>query len=345
MHVFRSEGVRAMRDMHKVHVRGLVIAIVALVVVVAGLIIYQQMEDESYGEPTTTVDPDFLNTPTITYEGHTYRQKPTSSITPILLLGYDKETDEQKGFRQGGNSDFMLLLVIDHTDKTVYRMLLNRDTMTNVAILGVTGRKTGTRVMQLTLAHNFGATPEENNDYAAEAVSNLLEGVPIDFSLSMNMGSISEFNRVLGGVTVTIQDDFSAEDPAMVPGATLTLTDEQAYIFVRSRRNVSDGSNVSRMGRHTEYMTAAIDKLYDRLKGSASAANDLYNEMSPLLHTNMSKGRLINEMNRAATYTLDAQYEMEGEHVRDEKHNYNEFYPTEESIMTWVLRAYYRQVD
>ena len=333
------------RDLHKAHVRGLVIAIAAALIVVIGLIVMDRLETDTYGEPTTTVDPSFLSMPTITWNGHTYQQKTDASITPLLLLGYDKQTDEQKGFRQGGSSDFMLLLVIDHQDKTIYRMLLDRDTMTEVTTLGVTGRKTGSRVMQLCLAHNFGATPTDNNYYAAQAASNLLDGVPIEYSLSMNMGNISAFNHVLGGVTVTVEDDLSSLDPALVPGATLRLSDEQAYIFVHSRKQVSDGTNVSRMVRHTEYMTGAIDQLYSRLKGSASAANDLYNDMSELIHTNMTKGRLINEMNKAAYYTLDAQAVMSGEHIRNDKTNYMEFYPTEDSIMSWVVRAYYRQVD
>lgn len=330
------------RDMHRIHVRGLVIAILGLIIAVAGLIAADRIESSSYKEPSVTVDPEFMSMPTLEYDGKVYRQKTNASITPILLLGYDKETDEQVGFRQGGSSDFMMLLVIDHNDKTIYRLLIDRDAMANVTVLGVTGRKTGTRMMQICLAHNFGATPVENNSYAMEATANLLEGVPIDFAVSMNMGNVSAFNRILGGVTVTIDEDLTAVDPAFIAGRTIALTDEQAYTFVHARKTVSDGSNVSRMGRHNEYMSGAIDRLYAKLKSSAGAANDLYNEMSGIIHTNLSKGRLINEMNRAAYYSLDDMAQLDGEHVINAKTNFMEFTPSEASIMDWVLRAYYR---
>lgn len=45
----------------------------------------------------------------------------------------------------------------------------------------------------------------------------------IDFYVAMNMDGISELNDLAGGVTVTLEDDFSSIDPAMTKGTTLTL--------------------------------------------------------------------------------------------------------------------------
>ena len=45
----------------------------------------------------------------------------------------------------------------------------------------------------------------------------------IDFYVAMNMDGISELNDLAGGVTVTLEDDFSSIDPAMTKGTTLPL--------------------------------------------------------------------------------------------------------------------------
>lgn len=69
----------------------------------------------------------------------------------------------------------------------------------------------------------------------------------------MNMDGISELNDLAGGVTVTLEDDFSSIDPAMAKGTTLTLHGDQAETFVRSRMTVGDGTNASRMERQEAF--------------------------------------------------------------------------------------------
>ena len=63
------------------------------------------------------------------------------------------------------------------------------------------------------------------------------------------MDEIAQLNHVIGGATVTIEDDFSDVDSSLVQGETITLTDEQAYNFLSARMNVGDGENESRMRR------------------------------------------------------------------------------------------------
>ena len=81
----------------------------------------------------------------------------------------------------------------------------------------------------------------------------LLLGESIDFYVAMNMDGISELNDLAGGVTVTLEDDFSSIDPAMTKGTTLTLHGDQAETFVRSRMTVGDGTNASRMERQEAF--------------------------------------------------------------------------------------------
>ena len=129
--------------------------------------------------------------------------------------------------------------MIDSKDKTVRQLKIDRDTMAEVTVLGMLGNPVGTTQMQISLAHGFGDGKEESCGYARDAVSRLLQGENIDFYLAMSLDGISVLNDLAGGVTVTLEDDFSAADPAMTKGATLTLQGNQAEIFVRRRMDIA----------------------------------------------------------------------------------------------------------
>lgn len=69
-------------------------------------------------------------------------------------------------------------------------------------------------------------------------MSNFLDGQRIDGYAAVNMGAIGTINHLAGGVTVTIEDDFSKVDKTMKMGETITLTDEQAVHYVHDRYDV-----------------------------------------------------------------------------------------------------------
>ena len=98
------------------------------------------------------------------------------------------------------------------------------------------------------------------------AVGNLLEGIELSQFCSINMDAMPELNDLLGGVTVTMPDDYPDLDPAYVKGARITLTGRQAYDFVHDRMTVGDGTNLSRMKRQRAYMEAVQDILQKRGK-------------------------------------------------------------------------------
>ena len=63
---------------------------------------------------------------------------------------------------------------------------------------------------------------------------------------------------------------FLALDPAMARAAPVRLTGQQAEYFVRSRMQVGDGSNASRMIRQRQFLSAAATLLARKLKESAA---------------------------------------------------------------------------
>ena len=119
-------------------------------------------------------------------------------------------------------------------------------------------------------------------------VSNLLGGLEIDGYYSVGMDEIAQLNHVIGGATVTIEDDFSKVDPSLKMGEEITLTDEQAYHYLQARMEVGDGENESRMRRQRTYMEAVYDKVIDRVKSERNFLEDITDTLGDSVTTNMN---------------------------------------------------------
>ena len=127
---------------------------------------------------------------TIEVDGETYRKR--REVTAILLMGIDHTSDTViTGYRNGGQSDFLQLLAIDSSDRTITRVPIDRDTMTPITVLGVLGDKAGVRTAQICLSHGFGDGKQQSCELTVDAVSNLMVGAPIDEYFAMNLDGIS----------------------------------------------------------------------------------------------------------------------------------------------------------
>lgn len=278
-----------------------------------------------------------------TVNGQTYRLR--KNLTTILLIGVDQDADAEEAptFQQyvsGGQADFLRLLVIDPLDKTIAQIEIDRDTMTPITVLGSLGGKVGYRTAQICLSHSFGDGKEQSCGFTVEAVSRLLKDMPIAFYAAMNLDGIPEINDRLGGVTVTLEDDFSQLDPAMTKGTTLTLAGEQAEIFVRTRKNVGRGTNEERMGRQRQYVDQMTELLSARIHEDSDFMGALFDALSPYLCTNMSRARMVNEAWAAKDYTRLPLVSISGTHQVGSD-GYMQFLPDEEALEQVILDVFY----
>lgn len=279
----------------------------------------------------------------IQYDNQSYIQK--SGVTTILLMGTDQgESPAQYGARKGGQADFQMLVIIDPNTKSIYRLQIDRDTIAEVEALGVLGNSLGLQPMQICLAHAFGTTPEECSARAVDAVERLFPYLDIDFALTFDLSAIGLLNDALGGVTVTLAEDFTAYDPDMVPGATLTLNARQSEIFVRNRMEVGDGSNSARMLRQQTYMSAAAQILKQKLKENTDFADFLFETLGDSLFSDAPRSRLINEINRAYSFRLLPADTLPGTHSIG-KDGFVEFHPDDEAPIHWILQVLFEPAE
>lgn len=279
---------------------------------------------------------------TVEVDGVTYRKK--SRLTTILVMGVDHDTQDSYEYRKAGQADFLRLVVLDDADKTVQQLQIDRDTMTPVTVLGLLGDRYEPVTEQICLGYAFGDGRKTSCEVTVEAVGNLLGGQTIDQYLAMGLDGISTLNDLAGGVTVTLEDDFSAADPAMTRGTTLTLHGNQAEIFVRRRMDIGEGTNEARMVRQEEYLAQLSAQLESRVQQDQQFTAQVYDALQPYLVTDLAKGQLVNEVWAAKDDTVEPAIALEGEHKVAED-GFTEFYPTEASVQKAVLTLFWKPVE
>lgn len=128
----------------------------------------------------------------------------------ILVLGtkvLTSDLDNQPKNKQGyfsvvdsfeGYTDTMLLVRVDPIKKKLTILSIPRDTKTNIEGYGES---------KINAANRYGGP-----SLAAQSVSNLLEGVPIDRYVRVNIKGIAKLVDALGGVTIYIPYDMKYSD-------------------------------------------------------------------------------------------------------------------------------------
>ncbi|MBR2572637.1 MAG: LCP family protein [Clostridia bacterium] len=333
---------RTRRSKRKAALYTVIIAVVMAVLAVAYFFALQA-EESSRTQARQTAAQTIGVRKKVRYHDQTYAEK--TDLTSILLMGVDRDSGKKQiGARDGGQSDFLLLLVFDHPNRKIYRLQIDRDTMTPVEILGILGNPVGTQLMQITLAHAFGSTPQENCEREVQAVQNLLDGITIDYYMALNMNGIGVLNDSLGGIEVTLPEDYTAFDPEMEKGKTLKLTGDQAYIMTRYRMEIGDGSNQQRMHRQQVFMEALADTLRKHIGDEPDLIGELFDALDPYLTSSITRGRLLNEANRSYRYELQPLKEFEGEY-KIGSDQFMEFYPAEGEVDRWVMQTFYEPVE
>ncbi len=323
-------------------IRAIVLGLIAVAILAGGIILLNNSEKDQYAEKRGSMSEGFGQLKTVTYGGVKYREKP--AVTTLLIVGVDKpeakENVTEKSYRDGGQADFLLLIAVDHTDKKIHQLQLERDTMAEIDILGIFGNEVGTRTEQLCLAHSFGATPEDNAKYTIRAVERLLDGMEIDGYYMIDYSAIGTLNDALGGVKVKVEYDMTSVNPAWTKGSTVTLKGKEAEDFVRSRMTVGEGTNKERMERQNEFMKNAIAQMKEKFKDDLSFGEKLLEQLQSLSVSNMTAKRLAEELYKAREYeTLEVEH-PEGEYTMG-KDGFVQFHMKDGAAVQWVLNHLY----
>lgn len=270
---------------------------------------------------------------------------PRQNLRTYLFIGVDAGGEETEEYAVGGMCDVLRLVVVDETHNTYTQLPINRATLTNVHTYDKDGKDYGTSYIQIAYAHatagvNGGPRSCEN---VVQSVSDLLMGQKIDNYVSLDMEGISVLNHLADGVTVTIEDDFSREDPSLVMGETITLSDEQAEHFVRGRMSVGDGTNENRMHRQDVFIEGLKTRLQEKTKADGNFAMEMYDTLQDVMVTNMNKkefGRIVNALLK---YDIAGERTISGTLGEDDL-GFVTLEPDQDSLADTVIDLFYTRV-
>lgn len=316
--------------------------ITILLIVLSALIVFSCFKVIDALFTQTSEDPTVLDSAkTIQYNGGDYF--PRQDVTVIMLMGIDERgpVKESSSYNNTGEADMVALAVFDEVDKTYSVLVLNRDTMMDIPVIGIGGSRAGSIYGQLALAHTYGTGLKDSCENTVTAVSDFLSGMTIDYYVSMNMDAISILNDAVGGVTVTVEDDFSQVDSSIGMGE-VTLNGEQALAYVHTRKDVGNQMNISRMDRHKEYMESFVEAFKAKVKEDDTFVVDVYDEVAPYLVSDCSVNSLSSMLSRYSEFELREIVTPEGENVLTEQ--YMEFHVDEKSLQKLVIDMFYTKI-
>lgn len=311
---------------------------IAILILVLGMIFsgLQILESAVFSKGQAQQPP--VESKTITRDGVDYF--PRQDITVIMALGIDElgPVVSSGSYRNTGEADAVILLILDQVDESYTVLCLNRDMMVDMPELGLGGKQAGTLHAQLALSHTYGEGLEDSCENTRKTISDLFYGITIDHYVSMNMDAIGIVNDAVGGVTVNVVDDFSLVD-ATIPKGKTTLHSSQALTYLRSRRDVGNQLNITRMGRHEEYMQGLMAAMKARLESDDTFVISLYDQVDEYMVTDCSVNVISGLMERCAAYTLKEIVSPAGENVMGEE--FMEFHADEEALDDLILRLFY----
>lgn len=283
----------------------------------------------------------------IDYDTYVY----TDDIETYLLFGTDDDGTARKGKKgfNGAMADAIALLIVNNTSEKYAFIQIDRNTMTDVPILDENGEPNGTANEQLCIAHWYGQNEEQRNRNMVNTVSYVLGGLDIDGYFALDMRDIGKLNHAIGGVAVDIETDMTKVDPEFKKGETVLLSDEQAEKYLRARMYVGNGLNEGRQKRQKQYAQKAYNIMIGQVRENPDYINELYQEMSDVIESDLSEKDVSVIANNIRQYTGQGFFEFTGEHMIDDTFadgvRYEELYLNYDSVVRALSKVINLKVE
>lgn len=278
----------------------------------------------------------------ITYKNETYVKKGNLEIYLIAGIDAPGKVEKVTEYDGTGQCDVLAVIVRDRSTDQCKLLSIDRNTITAVKSLDNDGTYLDTTDIQISLAHAMGFDQQVRAENTVDAVSHLLGDQMIDGYAMVNMGAIQVVNDMVGGVTVTIEDDFSDIDPSMKKGETVTLMGEQAEKYVRSRKEISDGSNQNRMSRQSTYEEAFKPAFRNKCAENSKFPLEVYHAMEDYMTTNISAKKFCRLAILMSDENQDEKVAISGTYGLDED-EWQTFTPDEDSLQEAILELFYQK--
>ena len=253
---------------------------------------------------------------TVVFNGKEYLPK---DLETYLVVGLDTFGEVAPGadYRNNKQADFLMLIVVDNKAKEYSLFHINRDTITTITEYGIGGVKIATTEpyrAQIALSHTYGDGERKSGGYVKDTVSSLLFNLKINHFVTMTMSGVEILNDfvAVNGLTVTLTEDLTSIDPTWKKGETIRLRGSNALDFVRQRKGVGEQTNLERMSRQRQYITAFLNALPRNM--TSSWLSNAYDAVSRYIFTDCTVSELKDFLSVLSDYDFTGNiYVPEGE--------------------------------
>lgn len=261
-------------------------------------------------------------------------------LDTLLVIGVDDfgAMTGSQSYNNSSQADFLALFIHDRDTGEKSVLHLNRDAMTNIPVLGLTGQKAGTAYGQLALSFNYGRGQEDSCRNVVDAVSHLLFGVEIDHYIAVTMDAVPIMNDWVGGVEVEVKDDFTGIDDTLKLGSMVKLQGDRALTYVRTRRGLEDSTNLHRMERQRQYAAAWMAQAQPYLQ-DPQAVTELVLSLGAYHYTDYTVEEFVQFGNMLTDNGKLMSYELPGENVLGEV--FMEYHVDDAKLADMVLNLFY----
>lgn len=312
---------------------------------------FQPQQKVDFGMPTPSPSPvpekrpDIPESYDLYEDGRYYRLR--GDVVSVLFMGIDSRSNEaaKSNVAVGTNQADTILLGIFDTGSGEVRILhIPRDTEADVRVLDIASQYVKTEKKHICLQHAYGDGAALSCELTMDAASELLFGIPINRYVSMGTNGVISAVNAVGGVTLTMLDDFSYYSDAMGVGKTVKLNGKRAltYIQARSRRGL-DGTDQSRMKRQIQFMKAFISTLKEGSRTNPALVLSVYDAVKDYLQTNLSLEELLFLANQGLSVELtdESILRLPGAVGAEEQPL---FHMDEDAARALVLELFYEQI-
>ena len=244
----------------------------------------------------------------------------------------------------GGQSDAMFLLVADEEKQQMKIVSINRNTMTDVFVCDKDGKSMGTMQAQICVQHGFGDGEKLSCTRTVDAVEDMFYNLPISGYIAFNMGAVKEINHVIGGIEVEVLEDISSKDGRiqLKKGDTVTLSDDEAMLYLRGRDLDEFGSATNRLRRQEQYINKYIWAVKNSSGVSRTKIESLYEATEDYMVTSVDFTELVSQLIEYE-YTEDDMYTVPGEMKMGK--DFEEFYINQDEFYDLIFEVFYNEVD
>lgn len=279
---------------------------------------------------------------TVEYKGESYKYN--DHLSNYLFMGIDTR-DSVAAYQtqeDAGQADSIFLVSMDRVTEKLKVLFIPRDSMTKIEVFNPSGKSLGMTTDHINIQYGFGDGKQKSCELMRSAVSNMLNGLPIQGYCSMNMDGISVITDFVGGVEITVPDDSLEDvDPDLKEGAVVKITGENAEEFVRHRDTDRSQSALVRQERQKTYLQALISKAQEKASKDAGFVADLYDSIQDYTVTNMGND-LFAKLLAASRNGITDTETVPGEGVEGE--NFDEYHIDEDALSDLIVSMFYEKM-